>query len=365
MLEISPQDLRRSRLKHYRATYVAKRLHRGVCTHCDEAVQPDRMLCPSHLASLRANTARIRAERGAKGTCYRCSNPARPGGLLCQQHRDEVREKERTHAISCLTCGKFTGHRYCEEHRTAGFRQEREARLRNSTVVPSLCFHCGIWGHGVNACRKYLLLPPRAFSRDPSITVTPRSPQRTGCVICSKRHPIRRCPLLINEERVSHITIPEWLTVGTLLVWNDSKVLLRNSKGTPPNLHVTRKACVRVTAINADKITVSAEEAPGETFDLYGECWVACLDKLPEPPPMTVSEDIGSTPVWSLNLCTWTQTPLNKAGILSVKDLLEKTADELWALPRFGRRSLKEVRRELANLGVALRGELIETPSAL
>jgi len=73
----------------------------------------------------------------------------------------------------------------------------------------------------------------------------------------------------------------------------------------------------------------------------------------------------GKKQITSLNLAYKTRCPLLKANLLTVKDLTEKTAEELLALWKFGSQGLKEIRRELAKLGLALRGELIEPPPKL
>lgn len=64
----------------------------------------------------------------------------------------------------------------------------------------------------------------------------------------------------------------------------------------------------------------------------------------------------GELPLDSFELSTRTADALRRDGITTVAQLLKKTEDELLRVPRFGRKSLREIKELCASRGWRLRG---------
>ena len=62
-------------------------------------------------------------------------------------------------------------------------------------------------------------------------------------------------------------------------------------------------------------------------------------------------------PVSDLNLSVRARKCMNRLGINSLSDLVNRTADELLESKNFGMTSLSEVREKLAQFGLTLRGD--------
>jgi DNA-directed RNA polymerase subunit alpha len=77
-------------------------------------------------------------------------------------------------------------------------------------------------------------------------------------------------------------------------------------------------------------------------------------------PPVSLNEEqqaILSKPVTDLNLSVRARKCMNRLGINTLGDLVQRNADELLESKNFGMTSLSEVRDKLAQLGLTLRGD--------
>lgn len=107
--------------------------------------------------------------------------------------------------------------------------------------------------------------------------------------------------------------------------------------------------------------------APMELTEFIGVCafargpavprWVTPLFRMPAPQRQDQVSDALTIPVAGkrLGLTTRVQTALAIAGVATVGDLIQKTADELMDGRNFGRMCLKEVASRLGELGLCLR----------
>jgi DNA-directed RNA polymerase subunit alpha len=77
-------------------------------------------------------------------------------------------------------------------------------------------------------------------------------------------------------------------------------------------------------------------------------------------PPSSLSEEqqaVLSKPVTDLNLSVRARKCMNRLGINTLGDVIQRTADELLESKNFGMTSLNEVREKLAQFGLTLRGD--------
>jgi DNA-directed RNA polymerase subunit alpha len=77
----------------------------------------------------------------------------------------------------------------------------------------------------------------------------------------------------------------------------------------------------------------------------------------PQQPMSEEEQAILSKPVSDLNLSVRARKCMNRLGINSLGDLIQRTADELLESKNFGMTSLTEVREKLAQYGLTLRGD--------
>jgi len=77
----------------------------------------------------------------------------------------------------------------------------------------------------------------------------------------------------------------------------------------------------------------------------------------PEPALTEAEQAVLNKPIADLNLSLRARKCMNKLGITTVGELIQKTANELLEVKNFGVTSLEEVRKKLAQLGVKLRGD--------
>src|SRR5262249_4340161 len=76
--------------------------------------------------------------------------------------------------------------------------------------------------------------------------------------------------------------------------------------------------------------------------------------------PSSLSEEqqaVLGKPVTDLNLSVRARKCMNRLGINTLGDLIQRTADELLESKNFGMTSLNEVREKLAQFGLTLRGD--------
>src|SRR5207244_2676288 len=80
--------------------------------------------------------------------------------------------------------------------------------------------------------------------------------------------------------------------------------------------------------------------------------------RFPHQQPLSDQEQaVLNKPVSELNLSVRARKCMNRLGINSMGDLIQRTADELLESKNFGMTSLNEVREKLRQLGLTLRGD--------
>ena len=77
----------------------------------------------------------------------------------------------------------------------------------------------------------------------------------------------------------------------------------------------------------------------------------------PQQPLSEQEQAVLSKPVSDLNLSVRARKCMNRLGINTLGDLIQRTADELLESKNFGMTSLNEVREKLAQFGLTLRGD--------
>jgi DNA-directed RNA polymerase subunit alpha len=77
----------------------------------------------------------------------------------------------------------------------------------------------------------------------------------------------------------------------------------------------------------------------------------------PQQPMSEEEQAVLNKPVSDLNLSVRARKCMNRLGINSLGDLIQRTADELLESKNFGMTSLNEVREKLAQFGLTLRGD--------
>jgi DNA-directed RNA polymerase subunit alpha len=77
----------------------------------------------------------------------------------------------------------------------------------------------------------------------------------------------------------------------------------------------------------------------------------------PQQPLSEQEQAVLNKPVSDLNLSVRARKCMNRLGINTLGDLVQRTADELLESKNFGMTSLSEVREKLAQLGLSLRGD--------
>src|ERR1700685_3182058 len=77
----------------------------------------------------------------------------------------------------------------------------------------------------------------------------------------------------------------------------------------------------------------------------------------PHPPLSKQERAVLNKPVTDLNLSVRARKCMNRLGINSLGDLIQRTGDELLESKNFGMTSLSEVREKLQTYGLTLRGD--------
>lgn len=188
---------------------AARHRKEGLCQHCPNVAEEDRLMCASHLLYHRQKKREVRAERRAKGLCLQCGQPARlrldgKTGLYCQSHyeanleRARKRRKLRKNATKrriycsvpkkarrslglCYRCGwpnpKGTAH--CQDcldkHNADRVRLAGERRARG------LCHRCGRRSLKASACVKC-----RKILRKKHARLLAAKKAKGQCVACSR-----------------------------------------------------------------------------------------------------------------------------------------------------------------------------------
>ncbi len=71
--------------------------------------------------------------------------------------------------------------------------------------------------------------------------------------------------------------------------------------------------------------------------------------------PAESSNTVGEMPIEELELSVRSYNCLKRAGISTVKELCDKTPDDMMKVRNLGRKSLEEVLQKLSDLGLSLR----------
>jgi len=77
----------------------------------------------------------------------------------------------------------------------------------------------------------------------------------------------------------------------------------------------------------------------------------------PHQPLSPEEQAVLNKPVGDLNLSVRARKCMNRLGIATLGELVQRSADELLESKNFGQTSLSEVREKLAQLGLTLRGD--------
>jgi DNA-directed RNA polymerase subunit alpha len=77
----------------------------------------------------------------------------------------------------------------------------------------------------------------------------------------------------------------------------------------------------------------------------------------PQQPLSEQEQAVLNKPVTDLNLSVRARKCMNRLGINTLGDLVQRTAEELLESKNFGQTSLAEVREKLGQYGLTLRGE--------
>jgi len=77
----------------------------------------------------------------------------------------------------------------------------------------------------------------------------------------------------------------------------------------------------------------------------------------PQQPLNEQEQAVLTKPVTDLNLSVRARKCMNRLGINTLGDLIQRTADELLESKNFGMTSLNEVREKLRQYGLTLRGD--------
>ncbi|MDR3348719.1 MAG: DNA-directed RNA polymerase subunit alpha [Acidaminococcales bacterium] len=146
--------------------------------------------------------------------------------------------------------------------------------------------------------------------------------------------PIVRVKFGVTDTRVGNVTNYDKLT---LEVWTDGSV--------DPGEAVSKAATILIGYLQLFQNLVVLPEAPG-------------------PDVGDVAEDVGgdgsmNMTIDDLDLSVRSHNCLKRAGINTVKDLAQKTEADMMKVRNLGRKSLEEVKKRLADLGLALKKESI------
>jgi hypothetical protein len=87
-----------------------------------------------------------------------------------------------------------------------------------------------------------------------------------------------------------------------------------------------------------------------------GMCFPGLAEAVAEQRELEAAAAAGALPLDSLELSTRTTDALRRDGITTVAQLLQKSEDELLRVPKFGRKSLQEIKELCASHGWRLRG---------
>jgi DNA-directed RNA polymerase subunit alpha len=145
--------------------------------------------------------------------------------------------------------------------------------------------------------------------------------------------PITREKFAVNDTRVGNVTNYDKLT---LEIWTDGSIM--------PDEAVNMASGILIGYLklfNTGDIVISSGSS---SFGEGGES----EEKSDGPDSMSIDE---------LDLSVRSNNCLRRAGINTVGDLLKKTEAEMMKVRNLGKKSLEEIKKKLADMGLSLRKE--------
>ena len=146
--------------------------------------------------------------------------------------------------------------------------------------------------------------------------------------------PITRVKFGVTDTRVGNVTNYDKLT---LEVWTDGSV--------EPDEAISMASSIMIDYL---KLFQTGTAASSSKVTVVG---ISETDPVEEP----VQAGPGSVSIDDLDLSVRSNNCLRRAGINTVDELVQKTEEDMMKVRNLGRKSLDEVKKKLADLGVALR----------
>ena len=150
--------------------------------------------------------------------------------------------------------------------------------------------------------------------------------------------PITRVKFAVNDTRVGNVTNYDKLT---LEVWTDGSLR--------PDEAVNMASRILIDYLQL--FQVGAEE-PGEDMEETPEP-TAAEGSAAEPVSQVGGPD--TVPIDELDLSVRSNNCLRRAGINTVKDLLEKTEEDMMKIRNLGKKSLEEIKNKLSDMGLSFK----------
>jgi DNA-directed RNA polymerase subunit alpha len=108
--------------------------------------------------------------------------------------------------------------------------------------------------------------------------------------------------------------------------------------------------------LDPDEAVSLAAKVLSEHLNLFVNLSDAANDiEIMSDTPAESSNTVGEMPIEELELSVRSYNCLKRAGISTVKELCDKTPDDMMKVRNLGRKSLEEVLQKLSDLGLSLR----------
>ena len=146
--------------------------------------------------------------------------------------------------------------------------------------------------------------------------------------------PVLKCNYTVENTRVGQITDYDKLT---LEVWTDGSV--------EPDEAISMASSIMIDYL---KLFQTGTAASSSMVTVVGSSETAPVEEPVQAGPGSVSID-------DLDLSVRSNNCLRRAGINTVDELVQKTEEDMMKVRNLGRKSLDEVKKKLADLGLALR----------
>ena len=146
--------------------------------------------------------------------------------------------------------------------------------------------------------------------------------------------PITRVKFSVTDTRVGNVTNYDKLT---LEVWTDGSV--------EPDEAISMASSIMIDYL---KLFQTGTAASSSMVTVVGSSETAPVEEPVQAGPGSVSID-------DLDLSVRSNNCLRRAGINTVDELFQKTEEDMMKVRNLGRKSLDEVKKKLADLGLALR----------